>query len=149
MKVALGADHAGFELKEKVKKYLQSKGVQVEDKGTDSTESVDYPDFAVKVAKEVGQKKVDWGVLVCKSGIGMSIVANKVKGVRAAVVRTVEDTKLARGHNDANLLALSGAFTTEAEAKKIVDAWMETEFEGGRHERRVTKILDLEKQRKP
>lgn len=149
MKVALGADHAGFELKEIVKKYLQKKGVEVEDFGTNSTESVDYPDFAVKVAKEVAQKKVDWGVLVCKSGIGMSIVANKVKGVRAAVVRTVEDTKLARGHNDANLLALSGAFTTEAEAKKIVDAWMETEFEGGRHERRVGKILDLEKQRKP
>ena len=146
MKVALGADHAGFELKEKVKKYLQSKGVQVEDKGTDSTDSVDYPDFAVKVAQEVAQKKGDWGVLVCKSGIGMSIAANKVKGVRAAVVRTIEDTKLARGHNDANLLALSGAFTTEAEAEKIVDTWMETEFEGGRHERRVKKILDLEKQ---
>ena len=149
MKVALGADHAGFELKEKVKKYLQSKGVEIIDLGTESTESVDYPDFAIQVAQLVSQKMVDWGVLVCKSGIGMSIVANKVAGVRAALCHTVEDTKLARGHNDANLLALSGAFTTEAEAKKIVDAWMETEFEGGRHERRVTKILDLEKQRKP
>jgi len=137
VKVALGADHAGFELKEKVKKYLQSKGVEIIDLGTESTESVDYPDFAIQVAQLVSQKMVDWGVLVCKSGIGMSIV------------RTVEDTKLARGHNDANLLALSGAFTSEEEAKKIVDAWMETEFEGGRHERRVTKILDLEKQRKP
>ncbi len=145
MKVALGADHAGYELKEKVKKYLQSKGVETLDLGTNSTESVDYPDFAVKVAEQVSQKIVDWGVLVCKSGIGMSIAANKVKGVRAAVVRTVEDTKLARGHNDANLLALSGAFTTEAEAKKIVDAWMGTKFEGGRHERRVKKILDLDR----
>ena len=145
MKVALGADHAGYELKEKVKKYLLSKGVETVDLGTGSTESVDYPDFAVKVAEEVSQKKVDWGVLVCKSGIGMAIAANKVKGVRAAVVRTVEDTKLARGHNDANLLALSGAFTSEAEAKKIVDAWMETKFEGGRHERRVRKIKDYEK----
>lgn len=148
MKVALGADHAGYELKEKVKKYLQSKGVETIDLGTDSTESVDYPDFAVKVAEQVSHQKVDWGVLVCKSGIGMSIAANKVKGVRAAVARTVEDTKLARGHNDANLLALSGVFTTEEDAKKIVDVWMETEFEGGRHERRVKKILDLEKQRK-
>jgi len=145
VKVALGADHAGYELKEKVKKYLLSKGVETVDLGTGSTESVDYPDFAVKVAEEVSQKKVDWGVLVCKSGIGMAIAANKVKGVRAAVVRTVEDTKLARGHNDANLLALSGAFTSEAEAKKIVDAWMETKFEGGRHERRVRKIKDYEK----
>jgi len=149
VKVALGADHAGYELKEKVKKYLQSKGVETVDLGTNSTESVDYPDFAVKVAEQVSQKKVDWGVLVCKSGIGMSIAANKVKGVRAAVVRTVEDTKLARGHNDANLLALSGAFTSEDEAKKIVDAWMETEFEGGRHERRVNKIIELEKKPKP
>ena len=149
MKVALGADHAGFELKEKVKKYLQSKGVEIIDLGTESTESVDYPDFAIQVAQLVSQKMVDWGVLVCKSGIGMSIVANKVAGVRAALCHTVEDTKLARGHNDANLLALSGAFTTEEEAKKIVDAWLETKFEGGRHERRVTKILDLEKQRKP
>ena len=148
MKVALGADHAGYELKEKVKKYLLSKGVETVDLGTSSTESVDYPDFAIKVAEQVSQKKVDWGVLVCKSGIGMSIVANKVKGVRAAVVRTVEDTKLARGHNDANLLALSGAFTSEEEAKKIVDAWMETEFEGGRHERRVHKIIELEKKHK-
>lgn len=146
MKVAIGADHAGFELKEKVKKYLQEKGVVVEDKGTSSTESVDYPDFAIQVAKEVAQKKVDWGVLVCKSGIGMSIVANKVKGVRAALCHSVEDTKLARGHNDANLLALSGAFTTEEEAKKIVDAWMETEFEGGRHERRVGKIKQMEEE---
>jgi ribose 5-phosphate isomerase B len=144
VKVALGADHAGFELKEKVKKYLQSKGIETVDLGTDSIESVDYPDFAVKVAEKVSQKRADWGVLVCKSGIGMSIAANKVQGVRAAVVRTVEDTKLARGHNDANLLALSGAFTTEAEAKKIVDAWLETKFEGGRHERRVSKIKNIE-----
>lgn len=144
MKVALGADHAGYELKEKVKRYLQSKGVETIDLGTDSTESVDYPDFAVKVAQEVSQKKVDWGVLVCKSGIGMSIVANKVKGVRAAVVRTIEDTKLARGHNDANVLALSGAFTTEEEAKRIIDTWLETKFEGGRHERRVSKIKNAE-----
>jgi ribose 5-phosphate isomerase B len=148
VKVALGADHAGYELKEKVKKYLLSKGVETVDLGTGSTESVDYPDYAVKVAEQVSQKKVDWGVLVCKSGIGMSIVANKVKGVRAAVVRTVEDTKLARGHNDANLLALSGTFTSEEEAKKIVDAWMKTEFEGGRHERRVGKIIELEKKHK-
>jgi ribose 5-phosphate isomerase B len=144
VKVALGADHAGYELKEKVKRYLQSKGVETIDLGTDSTESVDYPDFAVKVAQEVSQKKVDWGVLVCKSGIGMSIVANKVKGVRAAVVRTIEDTKLARGHNDANVLALSGAFTTEEEAKRIIDTWLETKFEGGRHERRVSKIKNAE-----
>ena len=146
MKVAVGADHAGFELKEKVKRYLQQKGIEIEDFGTDSTESVDYPDYAIRVAEEVSQNKVDWGVLVCKSGIGMSIVANKVAGVRAALCHSVEDTKLARGHNDANILALSGAFTSEEEAKKIVDTWISTQFEGGRHKRRVDKISKLESQ---
>ncbi|OGC77786.1 MAG: ribose 5-phosphate isomerase B [candidate division Zixibacteria bacterium RBG_16_50_21] len=144
MKVALGADHAGYELKEKVKKYLSSKGVETIDMGTNSTESVDYPDFATQVALMVSKREADWGVLVCKSGIGMSIAANKIAGVRAALSHTVEDAQLARGHNDANVLALSGAFTTEEEAKKIIDTWLETKFEGGRHERRVSKIKNLE-----
>ena len=145
MKVVLGADHAGYELKEKVKKYLQKKGIDVEDVGTFSKDSVDYPDYAFKVAEKVSDKKVDFGVLVCKSGIGMSIAANKFKNVRAALVFTPEMAKLARSHNDANVLSLSGEFTKEEEVYKIIDTWLATEFEGGRHERRLGKINDIEK----
>ncbi len=148
MKVVVGADHAGFELKEKVKNYLKQKGIEVEDVGTSSKESVDYPDYAFKVAEKVSEKKVDFGVLVCKSGIGMSIAANKYKNVRAAVCFTPEMAKLARSHNDANVLSLSGEFTKEEEVYKIIDTWLATDFEGGRHERRVGKINDIEKRNK-
>ncbi len=145
MKVVIGADHAGYELKEKVKKYLEIKGLEVEDVGTFSKDSVDYPDYAFKVASQVSEKKVDFGVLVCKSGIGMSIAANKFKNVRAAVCFTAEMAKLARSHNDANVLSLSQEFTKEEEAYKIVETWLATEFEGGRHQRRVDKIRKMEK----
>ena len=145
MKVVIGADHAGYEVKEKVKNYLLKKGLEVEDVGTSSKESVDYPDYAFKVAEKVSDKKVDFGVLVCKSGIGMSIAANKFKNVRAALVFTPEMAKLARSHNDANVLSLSGEFTKEEEVYKIIDTWLATEFEGGRHERRLGKINDIEK----
>lgn len=144
MKVAIGADHAGYELKEKVKKYLEIKGLEVEDVGTFSKESVDYPDFAFQVASKVSKNTVDFGILVCKSGIGMSIAANKFKNVRAAVCFTPEMAKLARSHNDANVLSLSQEFTKEAEAYKILETWLSTEFEGGRHQRRVEKIKKLE-----
>ncbi len=145
MKVVIGADHAGYELKEKVKKYLKEKGIQTEDVGTFSKDSVDYPDYAFKVASQVSDKKVDFGVLVCKSGIGMSIAANKFKNVRAAVCFTPEMAKLARSHNDANVLSLSQEFTKAEDVYKIIDTWLATSFEGGRHERRVEKIKKMEK----
>lgn len=148
MKVVVGADHAGFEVKEKVKNYLKKKGIEVEDVGTFSKDSVDYPDYAFKVAEKVSDKMVDFGVLVCKSGIGMSIAANKFKNVRAALVFTPEMAKLARSHNDANVLSLSGEFTKEEEVYKIIDTWLATNFEGGRHERRVGKITNIEKENK-
>jgi len=148
MKVVVGADHAGFEVKEKVKNYLKRKGIEVEDVGTFSKDSVDYPDYAFQVASKVSEKKVDFGVLVCKSGIGMSIAANKFKNVRAALVFTPEMAKLARSHNDANVLSLSGEFTKEEEVYKILDTWLATNFEGGRHERRVGKITNIEKENK-
>ncbi|HKZ22590.1 MAG TPA: ribose 5-phosphate isomerase B [candidate division Zixibacteria bacterium] len=148
MKVVVGADHAGFEVKEKVKNYLKRKGIEVEDVGTFSKDSVDYPDYAFQVASKVSEKKVDFGVLVCKSGIGMSIAANKFKNVRAALVFTPEMAKLARSHNDANVLSLSGEFTKEEEVYKILDTWLATNFEGGRHERRVGKISKIEKENK-
>jgi len=148
MKIVIGADHAGYELKEKVKKYLEKKRIETEDVGTFSKDSVDYPDFAFKVASKVSEKKVDFGVLVCKSGIGMSIAANKFKNVRAALVFTPEMAKLARSHNDANVLSLSGEFTKEEEVYKIIDTWLATNFEGGRHERRVGKISKIEKENK-
>ncbi|MCI0530731.1 MAG: ribose 5-phosphate isomerase B [candidate division Zixibacteria bacterium] len=147
MKVALGADHAGLEVKELVKKYLQGKGIEVIDLGTNSTESVDYPDFARQVAQFVSDSKADWGVLACKSGIGMSIAANKIKGVRAALVHTPEETRLARGHNNANVMTLSGATTKKEDIPKIIDAWLETAFEGGRHQRRIDKISEMERQK--
>lgn len=145
MKIIIGADHAGFEVKEKVKNYLKKKGIEVEDVGTFSKDSVDYPDYAFKVAEKVSEKKVDFGVLVCKSGIGMSIAANKFKNVRAALCFTPEMAKLARSHNDANVLSLSQEFTKEEEVYKIIDTWLATNFEGGRHERRVGKINNFEK----
>ena len=145
MKVAIGADHAGYELKEKVKKYLEKKGIETEDVGTFSKDSVDYPDYAFEVASQVSDKKIDFGVLVCKSGIGMSIAANKFKNVRAALCFSPEMAKLARSHNDANVLSLSQEFTKVDEAYKIIDTWLATNFEGGRHERRVEKIKKMEK----
>lgn len=145
MKIVIGADHAGYELKEKVKNYLKKKGLEVEDVGTFSKDSVDYPDYAFEVASKVSEKKVDFGVLVCKSGIGMSIAANKFKNVRAALVFNPEMAKLARSHNDANVLSLSQEFTKEEEVYKIIDTWLATNFEGGRHERRVGKINNFEK----
>jgi len=146
MKVAIGADHAGYELKEKVKKYLEKKGIETEDVGTFSKDSVDYPDYAFEVASQVSDKKIDFGVLVCKSGIGMSIAANKFKNVRAALCFSPEMAKLARSHNDANVLSLSQEFTKVDDAYKIIDTWLATNFEGGRHERRVEKIKKRERE---
>jgi ribose 5-phosphate isomerase B len=139
-RVAVAADHAGFELKNLLKAELERKAFQVTDFGTNGPPSVDYPDFGAAAAQAVATGKADFGVMVCGSGIGMSIVANRLPEVRAALCYTVEAAKLARQHNDANVLAL-GARTTDAEtAKLILEAFLTTPFEGGRHARRVAKL---------
>jgi ribose 5-phosphate isomerase B len=146
MKIAIGADHAGYEDKEKVKKTLDDLGIQYEDFGTQSTESVDYPDYAQKVGEAVAHGEVDSGLLVCGSGTGMAIAANKVPGVRAAVAWSEEIARLAREHNDANVLSLAARFTPPDELEKIVRAWFNAKFDGGRHQRRVDKIKEIERE---
>ena len=140
MKVALAADHAGFEEKEKVKRTLDELGVDYTDMGTTSTESVDYPDFARKVGEAVAKGDVDQGLLVCGSGTGMAIAANKVPGVRAAVAWNAEIARLARTHNNANVLSLAARFSSDEEIRDILEAWFAADFEGGRHAQRVAKI---------
>ena len=138
--VAIGADHGGYELKQVLKQYLEERGVSVADFGTDSTESTDYPDYARAVAQSVASRKSEFGVLVCTTGVGMSIAANKVPGARAALVGDQETATLARRHNNANVLCLAGKTTAPENARKIVDTFLHTPFEGGRHERRVNKM---------
>jgi ribose 5-phosphate isomerase B len=146
MKVAVGSDHAGFALKEQLKRELESLGHAVVDVGTSSaTESVDYPDFAIPVAERVAAGEADRGVVVCATGIGAGIAANKVNGVRAAVVTSDETARLTRQDNDSNVLAVGGRTTQNPEdAVRWLRIWLETPFAGGRHERRVKKIEDYE-----
>lgn len=143
-KIALGADHAGFEEKEKLKKTLDELGVAYEDLGAFSTDSVDYPDLAEKVGEAVAKGEVEQGILVCGSGIGVAIAANKVRGVRAAQAWNAETARLAREHNDANVLTIGARVIPEAEIPAIVKAWFAADFAGGRHEKRVEKITALE-----
>lgn len=144
MKVSIASDHAGFEEKELLKPYLEELGHEVIDRGPDSDDRVDYPDFAELVAKDVAGGEADRGVLVCGTGIGMAIAANKVDGVRAANVTTPEFAALSREHNDANIVTVSGRFVTDETNRAIVKAFLETAFGGGRHEGRVAKIMALE-----
>ena len=144
-KIALAADHAGFEEKEKLKATLDEIGVEFDDMGTFSDAPVDYPDLARKVAEAVSRGDYEQGLLVCGSGTGMAIAANKVRGVRAAVAWNEEIARLARQHNNANVLSLAARYTPDEELKKIVKAWFEADFEGGRHERRVEKMTEIEK----
>lgn len=146
MKIAIAADHAGFEEKERLKKSLDELGVSYDDMGTDSTASVDYPDFARKVGEAVARGDYDQGILVCGSGTGMAIAANKVPGIRAAVAWNEEIARLAREHNNANVLSLAARYIPDEEQKKILTAWFGAKFEGGRHERRVEKIEEIEKE---
>ena len=141
--VAIGSDHAGYELKESVKKFLHEKNIEIKDFGTYSSESVDYPEFAVKVAESVHEKKFEVGIVICGSGIGVSISANKIPGIRAALCANDELAKLSRLHNNANILAMGARFITPQNALKTVAVFLSTEFEGGRHERRVEKIHNL------
>lgn len=145
MKVAIGSDHAGFELKEEIKKVLEEKGCTIIDVGTGSLASVDYPDFGVKAALLVARGEVDRGVLVCGTGIGMSIVANKVKGVRASLVSDLYTAIQSRKHLDANVLVLGGRVIGRDLAAEITRAWLDTPFEGGRHLKRIEKIEQFEK----
>ena len=147
MRIALASDHAGYTEKERLKELLTQMGVEFEDLGTVSEESVDYPDYARKVAEQVAQGRVEQGVLVCGSGTGMAMTANKVPGVRAAVAWSEETARLARQHNNANVLALGARTTPPADIPKIVRAWFTTDFEGGRHAARVEKICEVERSR--
>lgn len=146
MKIAIGSDHAGFEEKEKIKKTLDELGVEYEDFGTNSLDSVDYPLFGAKVGEAVRDGKVEQGIVVCGSGIGIAIAANKIHGVRAAQAWNEETARLARQHNDANVLSIGARVIPDDEIQKIVRAWFDAEFEGGRHERRVEEISELEKE---
>ena len=144
MRIAIGSDHAGYHLKETIKSHLRESGFALDDVGTDSDASVDYPDFAAAVARRVASGESDRGILVCGTGIGMAMAANKVEGVRAASVGDLESARLSREHNDANVLTLGGRITPPDLAMAIVRLFLETPFAGGRHQRRVDKIMALE-----
>lgn len=145
MKISIACDHGGYELKENLKEWLIENNNEVIDYGTYSLESCDYPDFGRKAAEAVANKTVDKGIVICTTGIGMSIVANKVDGVRCALVSNADAASLTRRHNDTNVLALGAKYTNFELAKEITNIWLSTEFEGGRHQRRVDKIMEIEK----
>lgn len=144
MKIIIASDHAGYKLKEELLGYLECKNYEVIDGGTSSAESVDYPDIGFPAAEKVASGSVDFGITICGSGIGMSIVANKVRGVRAALCTSEAIARLSRQHNDANILVLPGRFMSFEKAKKIVDTWLTTKFDSGRHQRRINKIKKYE-----
>ncbi len=148
MRVSIASDHAGFEQKQQLAEYLVGKGFEVADLGPATDDRVDYPDFAKAVAESVSAGRADFGVLVCGTGIGMAIAANKVPGVRAANVADPGFARLARQHNDANVVTVSGRFVPLAQNKHIVDAFLTTSFEGGRHAARVQKITEMDDARR-
>ncbi|MBU4503047.1 MAG: ribose 5-phosphate isomerase B [Nanoarchaeota archaeon] len=144
MKIALGSDHGGYDLKEYLKKYLDEEGIEYGDVGTFSKDSCDYPDFGEKVAMKVSYWGYDYGLLVCTTGQGMAMTANKVGGIRAALCYKVDMAKMSRLHNNANVIVFGAKYTRKGLAKKILKTFLETEFEGGRHEKRVDKIKCIE-----
>ncbi len=143
-RIALGADHAGYRVKETIKRYLEEAGYRVDDLGTSSEESVDYPDYGRAVAERVARGESDLGILACGTGIGISIAANKVPGIRAAVAHDAMTARAAREHNDANVLAVGGRVVTDAQAIEIVRDFLAAQFAGGRHQRRIDKIAQIE-----
>src|SRR4051794_3404777 len=147
MKIAIAADHAGFVLKENLRAKLAEAGHDVVDFGTSSTDSCDYPDYAQQVAREVGQGRSDRGILVCSTGIGMAIAANKVAGVRAAPAQSEDEVRLTREHNDANVLTLGARYLDENRAAAMVNLFLATQFTGGRHARRVAKLEQISEPR--
>lgn len=146
MKIAIGCDHGGVVLKSAILEYLKDKSIEVIDYGTNGSESVDYPDFARAVAESVAQLKADKGILMCGTGIGISIAANKVKGIRCAVVHNEFTAQAASAHNNANILSLGGRILSPEEAVRLIDIWLNTAFEGGRHVGRLDKISEIENQ---
>ncbi|WNF37276.1 ribose 5-phosphate isomerase B [Bacillaceae bacterium IKA-2] len=145
MKVAIGSDHGGVNIKTEIKSLMDEMNIQYEDLGCNSDESVDYPDYARPVALKVVNGEVDLGILICGTGIGMSIAANKVNGIRCALAHDVFSAKATRLHNDSNILAMGERVIGPGLAREVAKAWLETEFEGGRHARRIAKITELEK----
>ena len=144
MKIVIGSDHGGTHLKEALKQHLAERGIEVTDAGTYTEESCDYPDIALKVCREITEGKSERGILVCGTGIGMSMAANKVKGIRAALCGDVFSAAMSREHNDANVICLGERVLGPGLAVRILDAWLDTEFAGGRHARRVDKIMAIE-----
>ena len=140
MKIAIASDHGGFELKEKIKSYLASKEIKTDDLGTDSPESVDYPDFAKKMARHILASKADLGILICGTGVGISIAANRFKGIRAALLYSPFVAEMAKKHNNANVVVFGGRTMDFENVKECLDVFLKTEFEGGRHLRRIEKI---------
>lgn len=144
MKIAMACDHGGLRLKKVIIEYLKENGYEIEDFGTDTEESCDYPDFAGKAAKAVANKQCDKGIVVCGTGIGVSITANKVKGIRCALVHDVFSAKATRQHNDTNMLAMGQRVIGEGLALEIVKTWLTTDYEGGRHQQRIEKMMAYE-----
>ena len=142
--IAVGSDHGGLELKQAICKLFQERNLQCEDYGTNNSSSVDYPDFGAKVAAAVSAKQVEAGVLICGTGIGMSIIANKYPGVRAALVHDEFTAQMAKEHNNANILILGGRILSVAEGVRLVETWLDSQFEGGRHQSRLDKITVAE-----
>ena len=145
MKIAIGSDHGGFELKEEIKTHLQNKGFEIKDFGTNTKDSCDYPEYALEVSEAIAKGDYERGILICGTGIGISISANKVPGIRCALVGDCFSAKATRQHNDSNVLALGGRVLGPGLALEIVDIWVSTEFEGGRHQARIDKISEIEK----
>ena len=143
--IAIASDHGGYPLKEHIKAYLAAKGITCEDFGTDSTESCDYPNFGKAAAQAVADGRCDRGIVICTTGIGISISANKVKGIRCALCGDVLSAEMTRRHNDTNMLAMGAAIIGSMTAERIVDVFLDTPFEGGRHARRVGLMMDIEK----
>ncbi|HBR17667.1 MAG: ribose 5-phosphate isomerase B [Deltaproteobacteria bacterium RIFCSPLOWO2_12_FULL_43_16] len=144
-KIAIASDHGGIELKEDIKIFLKEKGFDVLDMGTNGNESVDYPDYGVPLSEKVSQGKLEKGILICGTGIGMSIVANKFSNVRAALVSDVYSARMAKEHNDANILVIGGRVAGKGLAREMVKTWLEAKFQGGRHQKRLDKIKEIEK----
>jgi len=144
LRVAIGCDHGGYDLKEQVKDWVNESGHEADDMGCDSTEPVDYPAYAVAVARKVASGAADLGILVCGTGLGMSMAANKVSGIRAAVCNDIFCAEHARAHNDANIMTIGGRVVDDAQARRIVETFLNTKFEGGRHARRVAQIMAIE-----
>ncbi|MFQ5585270.1 MAG: ribose 5-phosphate isomerase B [Thermodesulfobacteriota bacterium] len=143
--IAIASDHAGRELKEDIRSFLSECGMESIDMGTDGDESVDYPDYGIPVAEGVSSGRFEKGILICGTGIGMSIVANKFPGVRAALVNDLYSTRMAKEHNDANILVVGGRVVGKGLAREMVRVWLESRFEGGRHQRRLDKIREIER----